>query len=124
MHRAVLGCLARTVEAGLERGISLAAHRGGEEQVVAPDDRTRMGKAGDRDFETDAYAGRHVPLVRQVRSVHHTGGVRAAKGRPVTLLRSREEMWMDRDQDEQSAEQEGVHFSQKISGNGGDGRIP
>ena len=83
LRRAIFGCGAVTVEAGLERHVGAAADRARHENPVPPDDRTRMREPGDRDLPPDVAAADAAPRVGQFLPVGHTRRRRPTKPGPV-----------------------------------------
>ena len=83
MLGAIVGRVAVAVETGLECRILPAAHRGGDEDHVAPDNRARVGETGQRRAPQHVLAGRRIPGVRQVLLLGNARRVATAERRPM-----------------------------------------
>ena len=85
-HPLVAGSIVRritvAVQAGLERGVALAADRARHEDAIAPDDRAGVREAGNRRTPADAFVRGGVPCLGQVLPIRDTRRIRAAEGRP------------------------------------------
>ena len=69
-------------EAGAERLVLIAGGRD-QEDAIAPHDRARRAKTGNRNLPFDVLARRDVPLAHHALAITNAGGVRAAKRWPV-----------------------------------------
>src|SRR5262249_45282182 len=82
------------VQARLERCAGAAADSGRDENLVLPNDQTRMRQAGDWRLPENVGSMRSVPTDRQALPVRNAGGPRSAERGPV--LRGRRECQEDR----------------------------
>jgi hypothetical protein len=82
--RAIVGCIAVTIEAGLESGVGPRADGAGHIDATAPHDRARMTEAGNRGAPEDVLARLAVPAIGKVLSVRDACGSRPAKRRPAS----------------------------------------
>ena len=83
LRRAVLGCRSLAVEPRLEGDAGAAADRARHEDPVAPDNRARMGKAGNRNLPADVGTADPIPRVGETLTIGDAGRGRATEPRPV-----------------------------------------
>src|SRR6266487_4053062 len=69
MQRTIVGSITVSIQSGPEGSVALIAHCCGQEQLVAPDNRTRMGESGDAFLPTNVLALNAVPMLRKVLAI-------------------------------------------------------
>src|SRR2546428_13391687 len=83
MPRTIVGSISVTIQSGPERRVALTAHCYGEEQLIAPDNRTRVGESGNAFLPSNILTLQAVPMPRKVLAIGDARRGRSAELRPM-----------------------------------------